>query len=445
MLSTAENEILTRVGPGTPMGNYLRQYWLPAMMSAELPAPDSPPVRIRLLSENLIAFRATSGKVGVIQNACPHRGASLFFGRNEEEGLRCVYHGWKFDVAGQCIDMPSEPAESNFKTKIKANAYPTQERGGLIWVYMGPREVAPPLPELNANMQPEGHYHIGAYSSECNWMQSLEGDFDTSHVSFLHQGSTRPEDVRQPDISHEYYAMKTRWARHWVKDTELGCTSGNNRPAEADTTYWRVAQFLYPFYAMPPASFRNLAVIAVVPIDDENCLRWHLSVVDPNAASRGFGVGASEVDGVPTGFHGDPSKNTSDWLGRYRIAGNARNDYLIDRDVQREKRPDSSGFGWTGIPGRGQDNGMTESMGPIYQRDKEHLGVTDSGIIHMRRLLINAAKAFAAGAPPPALDKPALYRITTASEILPNGVDGIEGTMEQQWRAVKEEPAKLRV
>jgi nitrite reductase/ring-hydroxylating ferredoxin subunit len=402
---------------------------------------------VRLLCENLIAFRTTSGAVGLMQNACPHRGASMFFGRNEEEGLRCVYHGWKFDTQGNCVDMPSEPAESNFRSKVHALAYPTIERNGLVWVYMGPRSEPPPLPEINANMAAEGDYHIGAYSSECNWMQSLEGDFDTIHVSFLHQGSTRPEDVRQPDVSHEYYAMKTRWSRHWVVDTEFGCTTGNNRPAEADTTYWRVAQFLYPFYAMPPASFRNLAIIAVVPIDDENCLRFHLSCQDKssNSGVRAFSVGAAMVDGIPTGFHSDPSHNTTDWLGRYRIAGNARNDYLIDRDVQREMKSDSSGIGWSGIPGRGQDNGMTESMGRIYQRDNEHLGVTDTGIIRMRRLLINAAKGFAQGKPAPAVDKPQLYRVTTASEILPNGVDGIDATKHLQWKMLAEEPARPEV
>src|SRR5262245_29096939 len=156
MLSVEDNEILCRVGPGTPMGSLMRHYWIPAVRSDELPAPDCPPVRIRLLGESLIAFRATSGAVGLIQNACPHRGASLFFGRIEEEGLRCVYHGWKFDVSGQCIDMPSEPAESNFRPKIKATAYPCRERGGIIWTYMGPRETPPSLPDLEANMLPAG-------------------------------------------------------------------------------------------------------------------------------------------------------------------------------------------------------------------------------------------------------------------------------------------------
>ena len=152
MLNQTDNEYLCRIGPGTPMGNLFRQYWLPAIKSDELPAPDCPPVRVKLLGEELIAYRTTSGAVGLIQNACPHRGASLFFGRNEEEGLRCVYHGWKFDVAGNCVDMPSEPAESNFKTKVHAKAYRTHERNGVIWAYLGSREVPPSLPELEANM-----------------------------------------------------------------------------------------------------------------------------------------------------------------------------------------------------------------------------------------------------------------------------------------------------
>src|SRR6188508_1272761 len=154
MLSAKDNEMITRVGPGTPMGNVLRQYWLPSVRSDELPSPDCPPLR-RLLGESLIAFRTTSGKVGVIADACPHRGASMFFGRNEEEGLRCVYHGWKFDVEGNCVDMPSEPPESNFKSKVRILSYPCIERNGVIWTYMGPREMPPPLPDLEANMLPE--------------------------------------------------------------------------------------------------------------------------------------------------------------------------------------------------------------------------------------------------------------------------------------------------
>src|SRR5687767_2349800 len=146
MLSILDNELLCQVGPGTPMGNMMRQYWIPAVRSDELPTPDCPPVRIRLLGENLIAFRATSGAPGLFANSCPHRGASMFFGRNEEEGLRCVYHGWKFDVDGTCVDMPSEPAESNFKNKVRIKAYQARDVNHMIWVYMGSRPTPPPFP-----------------------------------------------------------------------------------------------------------------------------------------------------------------------------------------------------------------------------------------------------------------------------------------------------------
>src|SRR5438067_6927689 len=187
MLSKEDNDLLTRVGPGSIMGDLLRQYWLPAVRSDELTSPDCPPVRIRLLGENLIAFRVTSGKVGLIANSCPHRGASLFFGRNEEEGLRCVYHGWKFDTTGQCVDMPSEPAESNFKSKIRATAYPCRDVNHMVWIYMGPREVAPPFPTFEVlTLPPEQVNEPSIMMEEANWFQNLEGDIDSSHIDYLH-------------------------------------------------------------------------------------------------------------------------------------------------------------------------------------------------------------------------------------------------------------------
>ncbi len=188
MLSAQDNELMCQVGAGTPMGDLMRQYWLPALMSKDLPAPDSEPMRLRLLGENLIAFRTTSGAVGVVANACPHRGASMFFGRNEEEGLRCVYHGWKFAVDGECVDMPSEPPESNFRSKVRIGAYPVQERGGVVWTYMGPREVPPPLPGLEINMLGEGGATPSLTMMDANWMQTIEGDLDTAHLGFLHLG-----------------------------------------------------------------------------------------------------------------------------------------------------------------------------------------------------------------------------------------------------------------
>src|SRR5713226_7842461 len=178
-----DNELLARVGAGTPMGKLLRLYWIPALLSSELPPTDCPPVRVRLLGENLIAFRDTQGRVGMLADHCSHRGASLFFGRNEENGLRCVYHGWKYDVQGRCVDMPNEPAESNFRDKIRHLAYPCREQNGAIWIYLGPRSEPPPFPDLEWTQVPEGHYVLGKMLRECNWAQSFEGDIDDVHVS----------------------------------------------------------------------------------------------------------------------------------------------------------------------------------------------------------------------------------------------------------------------
>ena len=160
MLSKTDNELLTRVGPGVAMGETLRQYWMPALLSTELPDADGAPLRLRLLGEDLVAFRDSSGRVGLVANNCPHRGASLFFGRNEEHGLRCVYHGWKFDLTGACLDMPNEPAESNFKSKVRLTSYPCRERNGLVWAYMGPLAQPPALPELEWNLVPENQYYM---------------------------------------------------------------------------------------------------------------------------------------------------------------------------------------------------------------------------------------------------------------------------------------------
>src|SRR4030088_2532728 len=175
MLTQQDNELVTRVGPGTPMGNLMRQYWVPAMLGSELPGPDCDPVRVLLLGEQLIAFRDSNGNVGLVANNCPHRGASLFFGRNEESGLRCVYHGWKFAVDGTCIDMPNEPAESDFRTKVKATAYPCKERGGVVWAYMGPRSIPPSLPDLEPNMRTDMRLSVRVTQQEAHWLQVLEG------------------------------------------------------------------------------------------------------------------------------------------------------------------------------------------------------------------------------------------------------------------------------
>jgi phenylpropionate dioxygenase-like ring-hydroxylating dioxygenase large terminal subunit len=441
MLSVEENELMCRVGPGTPMGDLMRQYWLPALMSSELPTVDSEPLRLRLLGENLIAFRVTSGAVGIVANACPHRGASMFFGRNEEEGLRCVYHGWKFDVTGACVDMPSEPAESNFKNKVRTTAYPAVERNGIIWAYMGSRQTPPPLPHLETNMLAGGHTSASKVLRECNWMQALEGDIDTSHLSFLHLGSVKPEDAAPG--SFDYYGVKDRAPKYDVIDTEFGTSYGAYRPAEPDTYYWRIANFLFPFYTMIPTGTLGVVVHvrAWVPADDEHTTFWSMSV--PRSSSVGRqGAAATErnaASGRPQGAASNGTRGqgqeylppTSDWLGKWRIAQNKENDYLIDREAQR------NGTNFTGIGGIfQQDQAVTESMGPIYQRDHEHLGTSDSMIIRTRRRVINAAKALReSGAIPPGVDNPEVYRTRSGSVILPRNVDWQEATKHARWPA----------
>ncbi|HET9318973.1 MAG TPA: Rieske 2Fe-2S domain-containing protein, partial [Bryobacteraceae bacterium] len=242
MLTKEENDLLGRVGPGTATGELMRQYWLPALLSSELPDPDARPVRLRLLGENLIAFRDSAGQVGILANNCPHRGASLFFGRNEEQGLRCVYHGWKFDTSGRCVDMPNEPPESNFKEKVRALAYPTAERGGIVWLYMGPRSTPPPFPDIEPLASAE--CQTSAIFRDCNWLQALEGDIDTSHLGFLHLGAVEPEQTKPG--SFDYYTVKDRAPRYSVVDTDFGTMYGAYRPAEADTDYWRLACYLFP-------------------------------------------------------------------------------------------------------------------------------------------------------------------------------------------------------
>jgi ABC-type Fe3+ transport system permease subunit/nitrite reductase/ring-hydroxylating ferredoxin subunit len=242
-----------------PVGALLRQYWIPALMSSELPSADGAPVAGRFLGENLIAFRATSGKIGLIQNHCPHRGASLFFGRNEEEGLRCVYHGWKFDCEGACVDMPNEPAESNFKSKVRRGAYPCVERNDIVWTYMGPRRTPPPLPDIEPNMLPRGEFAVQKVLRECNWFQALEGDIDTSHLGFLHLGAVTPAQTTPGTF--DYYNVTDRAPKYEVVDTEFGTSYGAYRPAEADTYYWRIAHYLFPFFTMIPTGILGMQVL----------------------------------------------------------------------------------------------------------------------------------------------------------------------------------------
>jgi phenylpropionate dioxygenase-like ring-hydroxylating dioxygenase large terminal subunit len=424
MLSQEENELLTRLGPGTPMGTLMRQYWVPAMVSSELPGPDSDPVRVMLLGEKLIAFRDSTGQVGLLQNHCPHRGASLFFGRNEEGGLRCVYHGWKFEVSGRCVDMPNEPAESDFKHKVRAVAYPCRERGGIVWAYLGDRATPPPLPDLEPNMLSNDQVVLTAIQRECNWLQGLEGDIDTSHLGFLHLGAVDPNNTRAGTYAH--YNVKDRAPRYQVVDTEYGAMYGAYRPAAEGQLYWRFAQFLFPFYVMIPTGVLGLQILtrAWVPMDDDHMMFYSMgSRVSSQQIAQ-----VRENRGNPPAMRTRPGENlrqnTSDWYGRFRLTASAGNDYLIDRDKQRRRED------FTGIPGiHTQDQAITESMGTIYDRRQEHLGTSDVMVIRVRRRLAEAARALAErGLTPPGVDNPEVYRVRSGGVILPSGADWLEAT-----------------
>jgi phthalate 4,5-dioxygenase len=420
MLSKEDNALVTRVGPGTPMGELMRQYWVPALASTELPAPDGVPVRVKLLGEELIAFRDSTGAIGLLAAHCPHRGASLFFGRNEECGLRCVYHGWKFDVRGQCVDMPSEPPESNFKQKVRTTAYPCVERGGVVWAYLGPRATPPPLPDIEANMLPVDECAVELTFRECNWLQALEGDVDTSHLQILHLGSKRPEDARPGTM--EYYALLDRAPRYEVIDTPGGTMYGAYRPAGDDRLYWRIAQFLFPFYTMIPTGLLGIQVLcrAWVPMDDEHTMFFSMA---SGATARTL---SSRRDPSLTLAGRGYLPNSTHWYGRFRMVQNKENDYLIDRDKQRRNE---SFTGIEGIPV--QDQAVTESMGPIFDRSNEHLGTSDVMIIRTRRRLLEAVKAFRdGGVVPPGVDDPTPYRVRSGGVILPRDADWIEATQD---------------
>jgi phenylpropionate dioxygenase-like ring-hydroxylating dioxygenase large terminal subunit len=391
------------------MGDLMRRYWVPALLSSELASPDCDPVRVMLLGEKLIAFRDSHGQVGLVANHCPHRGASLFFGRNEEAGLRCVYHGWKFDAHGTCVDMPNEPAESDFRTKVKAVAYACTERGGIVWAYMGPRADPPPLPDLEPNMLPDAALHVGAIQRECNWLQALEGDIDTSHLGFLHLGARDAESM-QPG-TFNYYTVKDRSPRYAVVDTDAGAMYGAYRPATADVNYWRIAQFLFPFYALIPSGVLGLSrlVRAWVPMDDNHTMFFVMGV----AGSVGAGVDLHEV--MP---------NTSDWYGRFLLPQNAGNDYQIDRQKQRSMQS------YTGLSSiHLEDLAITESMGALLDRSAEHLGTSDVMVIRVRRRLMAAARALREHSEvPPGSENPAVYRTRSGSVFLPKDVDWIAAT-----------------
>jgi phthalate 4,5-dioxygenase oxygenase subunit len=381
MTTKADSEILTRPGPGTAMGDLMRQYWIPAAASSEITC-DGDPVRLKLLGEKLIAFRDSSGRVGILDHRCPHRCASLFFGRNEEDGIRSVYHGWKFDVEGNCLDMANVPPHQDFKQKVKAKAYKTAERNGLVWVFMGDQAHSPALPDIEPNLLPETDVRIMFVQRECNYMQALEGDIDTSHFGFLHAGGVRLEDISLDAIAH--FNLTDRQPEYHVADTDWGTMYGAHRPAGPDQTYWRFAQFFFPFWTMPPdGDFADHIIArAWVLMDDTHTMFVHISWMNNNPGLRTDKAGVP-LPGMSMGM--DKLPNSTDWLGRFRTAANASNDYNIDRAQQRSGN-------YTGITGiHLQDQAITESMVAITDHGCEHLSPSDEMITLTRRRLVVAA------------------------------------------------------
>lgn len=419
MLSAHDSELITRVGPGTPMGDLMREYWIPCAKSSEVES-DHPPMRLRLLGENLIAFRDASGRVGIMDHRCPHRCASLFFGRNEAQGVRCAYHGWQFDVDGNCIDMPNVPPHQDFKEKVRAKAYKVIERNGLIWTYMGNRENPPAFSMIEALQLPEAEINIIVTQRNCNWLQALEGDIDTSHFGFLHMGGVDADKADTDNLG--YYSVTDRAPEYEVSETDWGTMYGTYRPAEKGSTYWRFAQFLFPFWTMPPNGlFRDhVTARAWVPMDDTHTM-WIL--VRWKDASGGLSMqrDGNRIPGTKPGSNYLP--NGTGWYGRWRLSENDENDYMIDREAQR------SGENYTGIEGIGlQDQAITESMGAILDHSFEHLAPSDLMITQTRRRLINAATALRDnGDTPPGVDDPEVYRGATSGDFLaPDGKNWLE-------------------
>jgi phthalate 4,5-dioxygenase len=406
MLSARDNELLTRVGPGTPMGDLLRRFWLPALLSRELPEPDGDPIRTRTLGEDLVAFRDSTGQVGIMDAFCPHRRAPLFFGRNEDCALRCVYHGWKFDTHGECVDMPNEPPESTFKDRIRIKSYPTAEVGGVVWIYMGPPEHQPAgPPQLPFTFVPEQERRQVKFLVEANWLQCLEGELDTVHVSFLHNvfaddGTGLMNLVREDGYTND------RHPRLFVVDTPYGFCYGGRRAQAAGDYYWRVTQFLLPIFALiPSASGYASGATIWMPIDDNHCWRLLLSgsrVPGSLPSSNGSRLPPRPVLPTESGTFRFPDGMEIDTLlPTYR----RKNLYGMDRQVQRK-------VSFTGMPFiPTQDQAMTEGMGPICDRTQEHLGTTDVAIIHMRRLMMRLVTDLQRGIEPPAATHPELYRV----------------------------------
>ena len=415
MLKPELNELLTRTGPGTAMGRLFREYWIPALLAEELPENDCPPVRVKLLSERLIAFRDSYGRYGLIDEFCAHRGASLWFGRTEDGGLRCSYHGFKYDVTGQCIEVPAEPEGSNLCSRIKLTSYPLIKVGDVLWTHLGQAARRPDPPEFEFVHVPEEQTYTSKRWQESNWLQALEGGIDSSHVSWLHSSELHTDPLFERSKGNEYN-INDLGPVFEVVESPGGLLIGARRNADEGHYYWRITPWVMPSFTMvPPRGDHPVHGHFWVPIDDENCwvftFDYHpvraLTFEEVQAMKDGYGVHCRYVPGT------------------YQPLQNKHNDYLIDRDAQRV------GETYSGVRGIAmQDASIQESMGPIVDRSKERLIATDAGIVKARSMLRTAVIALRdEGVTPPGSD-PSHHRVRSVSVVLPQSDSYIESCRE---------------
>ncbi len=397
MLTADENTLLTRVEGNAPMGRLMRRHWVPAALSEQLAEPDGAPVRLRLFGEDLVAFRDTEGRLGVLGEFCPHRKASLAFGRNEECGLRCLYHGWKFDVAGNVVEMASEPKESGFADRVRHKAYPTQEAGGFVWAYMGPADQAPAFEPPAWAPSPDVRVSVVRMDLPCNWAQVMEGQIDSAHSSSLHSSDMRPARVASAGAQDTHWTRPStdKSPRIQVQLTSYGMRyAAVRRPImnAATQDYVRITTFVAPYTALiPPNSSYNVASV-IVPKDDTSCYFHFIAWGDPATCIEQDAWRRFCVAEVGTDLDAD-----------FRPAlRHAHNNYLQDRAAMRQGS-------FTGLPGiPNQDIAMWESMGAIADRTSERLGASDIAVIQFRRLMLDAVARFQAGAAPIGLAAPRL-------------------------------------
>lgn len=411
MLSHEDNETLVRVGPGTPMGNLMRLYWIPFLPSRDIEA-DGQPQRVRLLGEDLVAFRGTDGKVGLVDHQCPHRGAPMVFARNEDCGLRCVYHGWKFSADGTVEDMPAEPVRSRLKERVKIKSYPVVERNGMLWTYMGPDDEAtrPPLPNLEWNLVPQDNVVISVRVQECNWLQALEGEIDSAHAPILHgridDGGSINQWIAKRDLRPTFECIRQ----------DFGMSIASRRVLDEENLYWRVNQFVMPFYSMvpPQAKYSELSGHAWVPIDDEHtlCIMFsyvpHLPMYERTRALFVNGHEGRETGHASREAYVQLPVTTP--YSRYWTKYNRDNSYQFNYASQRTTY-------FSGLPGLWVQDGACQSgEQAIYDRTKENLCTSDTGIAMTRRVLLeNACALRDQGTRPERLADPDLYMVRAVS------------------------------